>query len=1067
MRSTLFTLLFLSFLSAALPAQINWQSTHGPEGGFSSLESMYYNSQYAFYPDNHFLYRTADGTHWEKLPYKDPTKFAAGTGTLATLQVTWNYNNSMTVANPKFQVSHDNALTWVEGTLPAFQYLDLYYSSLAICSHGIYLPVSAQNKIYRTQDDGLTWDSIPTPGTCCDQGWYDRVWSFDDQLYFLRGKKVYHLVTSGTTWELVSPDFSPQEDVYCMFASGDNLVFGTDHGVWSSNDHGTTWLYKSIPSSSYNTSLVLVGNRLYKNIDKGFIYTDDFGQNWTTQANITTSIGALATAGGKLLLSGSGGVYYFDAGANGFKTDFAGLESGLINYMESENDTIWTISQNGIYTYNCTTKQWTHVAGLPVPSLHYTQIAANHTGKISILQGFPDSFYVSTDHGVSWNIRSTDHNWQAAKTYWLDDVLVVVGQQTAARSTDFGETWTYLDAPQFVTAFKGKYYGITYGYGNAGIVSTSDLGLTWQNAPTPPNEYAAGIYATGDKLFFQGDKSLYASTDGINWTYASAGLPTISYYGSLFQEVPVTVFRIWNKSGKYYYYEPSIGFFISTDTCKTWLPLQACLGSNMVSVDTSFYLGGNTGGLLQTGLPQQYGSLSAGQVFRDDNNNGVLDPGETVINQAWVTVQEPGAWFPYWFTTTNQAGHYIIGTTPGVTDTLRARYPSNYITNINPPLYLVNSSNSNRDFGIHFIPNVTDVSIYGGYSPRPRAGKPMFVYFDVTNAGTIPASGTIYVKLDPAFHFTSANPAPTSTFGTDSLAWNFTQLALLGQQFIQIEVDLDQNIAIGTAVRTYAHVRTDLPDSTPVNNNYLVRDTVVASHDPNVKRVEPASGLTSAEIAAGKELIYTIQFQNTGSAAASRVRITDLLDTALDVKTLRLVSSSHPVSRYQLLPGGLLEIVFDPITLPDSNTNEAASHGSVSFAIQRYKAHGSYFVVRNKAAIYFDFNNPVITNTVYTLLAPDVVAVKEPVPGKTSADELRIFPNPARQFFTVNTQGKLSGAGQIYLQNTAGQICYVQPVSDMSQAIEVRCSQLPDGFYTVRVVGKTGAQAGKVDIMTH
>ena len=112
-------------------------------------------------------------------------------------------------------------------------------------------------------------------------------------------------------------------------------------------------------------------------------------------------------------------------------------------------------------------------------------------------------------------------------------------------------------------------------------------------------------------------------------------------------------------------------------------------------------------------------------------------------------------------------------------------------------------------------------------------------------------------------------------------------------------------------------------------------DTVVGSYDPNEKRVEPASGLTSSEIAAGKELVYTVQFQNTGNFQADRVRITDQLDTAFDASTLRLVASSHTISTFRLLPGNLLEVIFEPIALPDSNSNESASHGFVSFGIQR------------------------------------------------------------------------------------------------------------------------------------
>jgi hypothetical protein len=61
--------------------------------------------------------------------------------------------------------------------------------------------------------------------------------------------------------------------------------------------------------------------------------------------------------------------------------------------------------------------------------------------------------------------------------------------------------------------------------------------------------------------------------------------------------------------------------------------------------------------------------------------------------------------------------------------------------------------------------------------------------------------------------------------------------------------------------------------------------------------------------------------------------------------------------------GGIVRFVFENIMLPDSNVNEATSHGFVKFTIHPRSDVPLGTSIPNSAAIYFDFNEPVITNT--------------------------------------------------------------------------------------------------------
>jgi uncharacterized repeat protein (TIGR01451 family) len=335
-------------------------------------------------------------------------------------------------------------------------------------------------------------------------------------------------------------------------------------------------------------------------------------------------------------------------------------------------------------------------------------------------------------------------------------------------------------------------------------------------------------------------------------------------------------------------------------------------------------------------------------------------------------------------------------------------------------------------------------------------------YISFKNEGTLPANGQITVKLDPNYQFIEAIPSPTSIIGTDSLVWDYSQLSLFSQDNIRIKGKVKQTTPLGSLLKMRGHITTNVPDFSPINNDFMLEDTVVGSYDPNEKRVSPAQGLTSNEIANGKELIYTINFQNTGTFEADRVRITDQLDTTLNMETLRLVAASHEVSNFRLLPGNLLEVDFQHIALPDSNVNEAGSHGFVTFAIQKNKSYNPSYRIYNKAAIYFDFNEPIITNQVVTRVIPSIVATFEPIKDTKNDVFLQISPNPTTERCVIETLGKLTGAGEIIIVNEIGQIFYQTSISDLSRPISLDVSKLGNGLYLVNAKGEKGIMVGKL-----
>ena len=150
---------------------------------------------------------------------------------------------------------------------------------------------------------------------------------------------------------------------------------------------------------------------------------------------------------------------------------------------------------------------------------------------------------------------------------------------------------------------------------------------------------------------------------------------------------------------------------------------------------------------------------------------------------------------------------------------------------------------------------------------------------------------------------------------------------------------------------------------------------VVGPYDPNIKVAIPEGYGEQHFIAADQAIQYTIHFQNVGTDKARTVVIRDLLSDQLDLATFQPGPASH-THEWIILPDRTLTITFPEINLPDSTSNEAESHGFFSYTIKPIEGILPYNSIENEAAIYFDFNPPIITNrTSHLIEKPQIGSV--------------------------------------------------------------------------------------------
>ncbi len=440
-----------------------------------------------------------------------------------------------------------------------------------------------------------------------------------------------------------------------------------------------------------------------------------------------------------------------------------------------------------------------------------------------------------------------------------------------------------------------------------------------------------------------------------------------------------------------------------------------------------------------------------GKIFWDYNQDCVLDAGEPGIPNVRFDIQ-PGdgiIWSGY-------QGNIAFNAEPS--SFTMEHSPNNpwYLTNICPaaPIDVTVYQDSTSGpflWGDTIIP-YQDIAVSIG-STQLAACFPAQQSVSVCNNGNIPAQNvTLRVFLPDML----AQPmtSPPSTQNGDTLQWLFDWMdpGECRQILISDSVMCDPNLVNQVACLS-AWTVWDSTDVDGSNNSNQTCNTILASYDPNDKHVRIA-GIAdvpyapSHDIAADHRLEYLIRFQNTGSAAAYNITIVDTLDAALDPQTITPSASSHFYTA-QLL-GNVLTFHFPSILLPDSASDPLGSQGWVSYTVAQTPGNSLGTIIPNAAAIYFDNNEPVITDPSYSIIS-----------GLVGLDDLNVvfnlLPNPTQTEFRVLASQYVNVT--IEVMDISGRVILTQ-TNYTGQPIDV--SSLSQGIYPVRVISPKGTSTTKL-----
>lgn len=647
-----------------------------------------------------------------------------------------------------------------------------------------------------------------------------------------------------------------------------------------------------------------------------------------------------------------------------------------------------------------------------------------------------------------YNVQTTVYN-QSNQTYAIDTVALTIGSCTAyfycmiqVDCNNDGTIESQVNAPVPVTLSNGTTTYIDTLQNNMFMLSnvwagnyTLSIDPTWLSAnnyvigniiPSPILNISSGITTTlitlncasqstmlcangqiycdanDNGVLDNGETPIANAPISVNGTvaYSNAnGFYNISYPGNIGDTAELYISSYWLTQNGYQILNnngSNLNYIIGTP-CNSGVPIA--------NVNFPLACGGTVSPTL----------CYSGFVFCDANGNGVMNTGEQPLIYAPVTL--------YSNTSTNSSVTVYTDSTGYFS------YCGQYSTN--PYLFATISQNWLIYNGYNPTIGVITLNGYPGGTGTSNSG-----YLAVNCGGTTTCSdvwttntpwigyyqnSTAYIKLNWGSYGPSAvgtytlsftypvgvSPILSSiqnanyTISGNTITWNLTNNATSFTNYDVIQFSVPGGLINGAQ---HFYSSTIAPTGSVIdcgtyNNNGSLLQILGNAYDPNDKNastdyMNEAFPLGFLDAFTDDELSYTIRFQNTGTAPAQNIYIIDTLSSLLDWTSFTLIEASHPMQAIHL-GNGIMRFEFNQIWLPDSTTNEPASHGQLTYRIRETPSNAIMSTIENTAYIYFDWNAPIITNTTFhqNMWLDNLTELE---------GALRVFPNPAQTEIELN-----------------------------------------------------------------
>ncbi len=451
----------------------------------------------------------------------------------------------------------------------------------------------------------------------------------------------------------------------------------------------------------------------------------------------------------------------------------------------------------------------------------------------------------------------------------------------------------------------------------------------------------------------------------------------------------------------------------------------------------------------------------SGRAYLDDNNDSLYTSGERPMPSAMLLATNTITGLEY-RTYSGSSGTYTFKLPPGNFVIKPVNWPVDSAT-FTPDSLIVNAGSggsfTNRNFGFR-SPVPTDFHLTMSSTTEARPGFDYRINNRIYNSGYLKGKGDLVLSYDPVLTPLSVNPANgIINTGANTITWTTDSIQAGFAVNYEATFNIPSVTPLGTVLVNSATItalagtiENDLSD-----NSYTKHQTVIGSFDPNDKSVFPEGIGATGDVLHDTRFDYLIRFQNTGTASAIHVFVADTIDDDLDLNTLVIHRASHAYNL--VINGNVLTWRFFNINLPDSNSNEAASHGFIEYSISPKAGLADGTTIDNTAYIYFDFNAPVVTNATLNTMQSSLAATEE----ISSPQRLIVYPNPGKSKIFLLPRTEIRGQATLVLYEISGK--KIRTLFDglylKSSTLEADVQDLPGGIYILELRHSLGVERVK------
>lgn len=435
-------------------------------------------------------------------------------------------------------------------------------------------------------------------------------------------------------------------------------------------------------------------------------------------------------------------------------------------------------------------------------------------------------------------------------------------------------------------------------------------------------------------------------------------------------------------------------------------------------------------------------------AFLDANTNGIKDSGEMVFNNGTFNYQLNSG--PITYGSTNSGTFLIFENNPANSYTLNFSVNSSLssyfsaaatYSNITVP---AGSGSNEYYFPVVQLQPYNDLEVQMVPVGNPRPGFSYLntiIYKNKSAVSTV--SGSIAFTKSAAVSIDNIS-ASGAVANPNGFTYNFTNLLPYESRtvYVSMLVPTIPTVNLGDILTNTVTIQPTAGDAVPSDNTATLSQTVVGSYDPNDKTEAHGGRIPVNTFTANDYLTYTIQFENTGTANASFIRVEDDLNGLLNPATVQVLNASHPYN-FRRVNNKLIWNFYN-INLPPTATSPALSHGYIQFKVKPNAGYGIGTIIPNAAAIYFDYNPPIHTNTYTTEFVAPLSS-----PGFATGN-FALLPNPAHDTVQLILEDASDSIRSIVVYDILGNRVKSATAINSNQTT-LTISGLSSGIYMVEV----------------